>query len=70
MRHDEGKLLVASMPGISVVINALESWWSSGDEREYGTLKHEAAFPKKKGVTPVANDRQSGQIKCNTLATF
>lgn len=44
---NEGKLLVASKPGISVAINVLESRWSSGGECEYGGLKREAAFPKK-----------------------
>jgi len=43
MRPNEGKLLVESKPGI-------ESRWSSRDECEYGGLKREAAFLKKKGV--------------------
>ena len=35
-RPNEGKLLVALKPGISVAINVLESRWSSGDECKYG----------------------------------
>jgi hypothetical protein len=55
-RSNEGKLLVTSKPGISVDITVLESQWSSRDECEYGALKREAAFRKKKGPMPVASD--------------